>query len=56
MDFALPLLDVIAPEVEPPIAYRDGGDPPKLVRSRKTSCLTALREAVMLEISTASSQ
>jgi DNA helicase IV len=32
MDFALPLLDRIAPEVEPPLAYRKGGDPPRLVR------------------------
>jgi len=32
MDLALPLLDRIAPEVEPPIAYRQGGDPPKLLR------------------------
>src|SRR6201997_442388 len=30
MDFALPLLDVIAPEAEPPLAYRKGGDPPRL--------------------------
>src|SRR5207253_4472720 len=29
MDFALPLLDRIAPEVEPPLAYRKGGDPPR---------------------------
>ena len=35
MDFALPLLDEIAPEVEPPIAYRKGGDPPRLVRGRR---------------------
>ena len=27
MDFALPLLDRIAPEVEPPLAYRKGGVP-----------------------------
>ena len=32
MDFALPLLDRIAPEVEPPLAYRKGGDPPRLVQ------------------------
>src|SRR3954468_14469212 len=30
MDFALPLLDRIAPEGEPPLAYRKGGDPPHL--------------------------
>ena len=35
MDFALPLLDRIAPEVEPPLAYRRGGDPPRLVASRR---------------------
>src|SRR5215216_4986370 len=28
MDLALPLLDEIAPHVEPPIAYRTGADPP----------------------------
>src|SRR5207237_5706728 len=32
MDFALPLLDLIAPEVERPLAYRQGGAPPRLVR------------------------
>jgi DNA helicase IV len=50
MDFALPLLDEIAPEVEPPIAYRKGGDPPKLVAVPEDEVLTAaLREAVALE-------
>ena len=50
MDFALPLLDEIAPEVEPPIAYRKGGDPPKLVRVAEDELLeSALREAVALE-------
>src|SRR6201987_5466163 len=50
MDFALPLLDAIAPEVEPPIAYRKGGDPPKLVRVAEDELMTAaLREAVALE-------
>ncbi|HET7045135.1 MAG TPA: hypothetical protein VFI37_09825, partial [Gaiellaceae bacterium] len=29
MDLALPLLARIAPDVEPPIAYRTGGDPPR---------------------------
>src|SRR5213075_2197484 len=28
MDFALPLLDLIAPEMEPPLSYRQGGEPP----------------------------
>jgi len=50
MDFALPLLDRIAPEVEPPLAYRKGGDPPRLVHVEDKELLeTALREAVALE-------
>ena len=50
MDFALPLLDRIAPEVEPPLAYRKGGDPPRLVHVGEEEVLeTALREAVALE-------
>jgi DNA helicase IV len=50
MDFALPLLDRIAPDVEPPLAYRKGGDPPRLVRVEEDELLeTALREAVALE-------
>jgi DNA helicase IV len=50
MDFALPLLDRIAPEVEPPLAYRKGGDPPRLVQVGEGELLeTALREAVALE-------
>src|SRR5579859_6140335 len=50
MDFALPLLDRIAPEVEPPLAYRKGGDPPRLVRVAESELVeTALREAVALE-------
>jgi len=32
MELALPLLDLIAPGVEPPISYRQGGAPPRLVR------------------------
>jgi DNA helicase IV len=31
MDLALPLLERIAPDVEPPIAYRTGGHPPRFV-------------------------
>jgi hypothetical protein len=31
MDFSLPLLDVIAPDVRPPRAYRTGGAPPQLI-------------------------
>jgi DNA helicase IV len=50
MNFALPLLDRIAPEVEPPLAYRKGGDRPRLVRVDEDDVLeTALREAVALE-------
>ena len=50
LDFALPLLDRIAPEVEPPLAYRKGGDPPRLVRVAESELVeTALREAVALE-------
>jgi DNA helicase IV len=50
MSFALPLLDVIAPEVEPPLAYRKGGRPPRLVRVDEEELLeAALREAVVLE-------
>jgi DNA helicase IV len=50
MDFALPLLEEIAPEVEPPVAYRKGGAPPRLVEVAEEDVLTAaLREAVALE-------
>ena len=49
MDFALPLLDRIAPEVEPPLAYRRGGDPPRLVHVGENELLeAALREASTL--------
>ena len=49
MDFALPLLDRIAPEVEPPLAYRKGGDPPRLVHVGEEDLLeAALREAAAL--------
>jgi DNA helicase IV len=49
MDFALPLLDRIAPEVEPPLAYRKGGDSPRLVRVDSEELLAAaLREAAAL--------
>jgi DNA helicase IV len=33
MSLALPLLERIAPDVEPPLAYRTGADPPRLVRA-----------------------
>jgi DNA helicase IV len=46
MDFALPLLDVVAPEVERPLAYRQGGAPPKLVAVSEEELLAvAIREA-----------
>ncbi len=49
MDFALPLLDRIAPEVEPPLAYRRGGDPPRLVRVGEDELLaTAFLETAAL--------
>jgi DNA helicase IV len=32
MDLSLPLLERIAPGVEPPIAYRVGGEPPRIVQ------------------------
>jgi DNA helicase IV len=49
MNFALPLLDRIAPEVEPPLAYRRGGDPPRLVHVDEEELLgAALREAASL--------
>jgi len=50
MDFALPLLDLIAPDAERPLAYRQGGDPPKLVRVPEAELVpTALREAAELD-------
>jgi DNA helicase IV len=41
MELALPLLDRIAPDVEPPLAYRQGGAPPKLVRVDADALMTA---------------
>ena len=50
MDFALPLLDLIAPEAERPLAYRQGGEPPKLVPVAGDELLAvALREAAELD-------
>jgi DNA helicase IV len=50
MDFALPLLDVIAPDAERPLAYRQGGAPPKLVQVAEDELVpTALREASELD-------
>ena len=46
MALALPLLDAIAPDVEPPIAYRRGGEPPLVRRVEEGRLLEeALREA-----------
>jgi DNA helicase IV len=50
MDLALPLLARIAPDVEPPLAYRQGGALPKLVRVAEDELMeTALREAGELD-------
>ena len=39
MELALPLLPLIAPDVAPPIAYREGDEPPRFVQAepRRTS-------------------
>src|SRR5919106_2769807 len=47
MDFSLPLLDSIAPDVQPPRAYRGGGGPPRLVEGADPLAL-ALGEAARL--------
>ena len=50
MELALPLLDVIAPDVEPPISYRQGGAPPRFVRVAAGELLdVALLEAAGLD-------
>ncbi|HET7145841.1 MAG TPA: hypothetical protein VFI10_01485 [Gaiellaceae bacterium] len=41
MDFALPLLDVVAPDVERPLSYRQGGEPPRLRRVGEEELLAA---------------
>src|SRR3954451_22260777 len=44
MDLALPLLDRIAPELERPLAYRRGGEPPRLLEVEAEELMgTALR-------------
>ncbi len=49
MAVALPLLETIAPEVSPPIAYRAGGETPRLVRVDEHDLLAAAyREAERL--------
>ena len=50
MDFALPLLDEIAPEVERPLAYRQGAQPPRLVEAGEDELLgRAILEAAELD-------
>ena len=50
MDLALPLLERIAPDVEPPLAYRQGGAPPKLVLVPEGQLLqAAAREAAAFD-------
>jgi DNA helicase IV len=49
MELALPLLDRIAPDVEPPVAYRRGGAPPRIVKVDEAGLLAAaLQEASAL--------
>jgi DNA helicase IV len=49
MELALPLLERIAPDVEPPIAFRTGGAPPRVRRVAADALLAeALREAAAL--------
>jgi DNA helicase IV len=49
MDVALPLLDTIAPGVEPPLAYRTGAEEPRVVRVEESELLAqAYREAARL--------
>jgi len=50
MELALPLLDRIAPEMERPLAYRRGGEPPRLVEVSEDELMaTALRETAQLD-------
>jgi DNA helicase IV len=49
IELALPLLERIAPDVEPPLAYRTGADPPRIRRVAEEHLLEeALREAATL--------
>ena len=49
MALALPLLDVVAPEVAPPVAFRSGAVPPRIERVAEDDLVTAaLREALAL--------
>jgi DNA helicase IV len=46
MELALPLLERIAPDVEPPVPFRPGGTPPRFVRVEPEELVaSALREA-----------
>jgi DNA helicase IV len=46
MELALPLLPLIAPDVAPPIAYREGDEPPRFVRVEPDDLVSAaVREA-----------
>jgi len=46
MALALPLLERIAPDIEPPLAYRRGGEPPRLVAVGEHELMEcAMREA-----------
>lgn len=50
MELALPLLERIAPDVEAPLAYRQGGAPPRLVRVDESELLpAAAREAAAFD-------
>jgi len=48
MRLALPLLPQIAPHVRPPEAYREGGEPPRLLRDSEVAHRAA-EEAVVLD-------
>jgi DNA helicase IV len=47
MELALPLLDVIAPGAEPPVSYRTGAEPPRIVQGEPVMA-RALEEAAEL--------
>ncbi|HET7743606.1 MAG TPA: UvrD-helicase domain-containing protein [Gaiellaceae bacterium] len=47
MELALPLLDLIAPGTEPPVSYRTGADPPRVVQGEPVLA-HALQEAAAL--------